>query len=160
MGNFLNKNESVEQEREAIHNLLEAACTIRHDLDSISSKFGLSRPQLSVLYILTEAHPEGCSRGEIIEGMVETCPDVTRLVDRLEEEGLVERYRCEKDARVSITKITQKGIDLFEETRGAYVDYLEQMGQLLSKKESKTISKLCKKINTQLTCADKLDKSA
>lgn len=149
MGQFLDKTKSVETEQEAVRNLLEAACVIRHDLDSISSRFGISRSQLEVLYLLKESYPEGCSRGEIINGLIETCPDVTRLVDRLEEEELVERFRSKQDARVSIAKITDKGLKLFDEAREAYLDYLEQISQRVTKKECETISYLCKKINQQ-----------
>ncbi|MDR8390595.1 MarR family transcriptional regulator [Aliifodinibius sp. S!AR15-10] len=160
MGEFIQNDDSVKTEREAVHNLMEAACSIRHDLDSISSDYGLSRSQVGVLYILKEAYPEGCSRGEIIDGLVETAPDVTRLVDRLEEEGLVERYRCKEDARVSIAKITEKGIDVFENARGTYLDYLRNMSKILTKSECETLSKLCKKIKSNLSKCNPLERTA
>lgn len=160
MGEFIKNNESTRIERETIHNLLEAACSVRHDLNTISSDFGISRPQLSVLYILKEAYPEGCSRGDIIEGMVETCPDVTRLIDRLEEEELVERYRCEEDARVSIAKITEKGIAIFDKAREAYLDYLERLGQLFTREECEIMSSFCKKLSEEMPRYKVLEKSA
>ncbi len=160
MGQFIKKNESTKVEQETIHNLLEAACSIRHDLDSISSDFGLGRSQLGVLYILKEAHPEGRSRKEIMDGLVDTCPDVTRLIDRLEDEGYVTRYRCEKDARVSMAKITDKGIAIFDKAREAYIAYLERMGQLFTEEECDLMSDFCKKVSEEMTRSKALEKSA
>lgn len=160
MGQFIKNNESTKVERETIHNLMEAACSIRHDLDSISSDVGISRSQLGVLYVLKEAYPEGSSRGEISDGLVETSPDVTRLIDRLEEEGLVERYRCKEDARVSIAKITEKGINVFSEAREAYLNYLEQVGRMFTKAECEAVSKFCKKISEEMPRSRALNKSA
>lgn len=160
MGQFIKNNESTKVERETIHNLMEAACSIRHDLDSISSDVGISRSQLGVLYVLKEAYPEGSSRGEISDGLVETSPDVTRLIDRLEEEGLVERYRCKEDARVSIAKITEKGINVFSEAREAYLNYLEQVGRMFTKAECEAVSTFCKKISEEMPRSRALNKSA
>lgn len=160
MGQFIKDSESTRVERETIHNLLEAACSIRHDLDAISSDFGISRSQLGVLQILKEAQPEGRSRKEIIDGLVEKCPDVTRLIDRLEEEGYVSRYRCEKDARVSMAKITDEGSAIFDRAREAYIAYLERMGKLFTEEECETMSDLCKRLSEEMTRSKNLQKSA
>lgn len=160
MGEFFKNNESVEAEQKAIQSLMEAACSIRHDLDSISSDFSISRPQLSVLHILKEAYPEGCSRGQIIDGLAESRPDVTRLVDRLEEEGLVERYRSEQDARVSVTKITDKGQKVYEEALDVYLDYLARISRVLTKKECETLSGICRKLSKKTCQFNTLNRSA
>ena len=49
------------------------------------------------------------------ERMVEQTPGVTRLIDRLERKGLVERIPCPKDRRRVFCQITPKGLDLLEE---------------------------------------------
>lgn len=46
------------------------------------------------------------------EHLIAQVPDVTRLVDRLAERGLVERCRIEDDRRVVMVKITRAGLDL------------------------------------------------
>jgi hypothetical protein len=38
--------------------------------------------------------------------MIERAPDITRLIDRLEKQGLAERDRSERDRRLSISRIT------------------------------------------------------
>jgi len=146
MGKIIEEIKSVETEQEALRTLFAASCAVRHDLDTISSGLSVSRSQMGVLYILKEAYPEGCSRGQIIDGLVEACPDVTRLIDGLEKHGLVERYRCEHDARVSIAKSTENGIQKYAEAQGFYQDYLEKLGQKLTKEEWEALTAFCEKI--------------
>jgi DNA-binding MarR family transcriptional regulator len=47
---------------------------------------------------------------------------LTRLVDRLERRGLVERRRCPSDARGLLAVLTDEGLRRFEEARPAHLD--------------------------------------
>src|SRR5277367_1900398 len=116
MGETLKKR--ISQERfespqvEAILNLLVASDYLRGKLDDVFAQFGISSGQYNVLRILKGAHPDGHSRCEVVRRMLEKAPDVTRLVDRLESQGLAERDRSDTDRRLSITRITEKGLEL------------------------------------------------
>jgi DNA-binding MarR family transcriptional regulator len=44
--------------------------------------------------------------------MITRDPDITRLLDRLERRGLIERWRDERDRRVVMAKITPEGLKL------------------------------------------------
>src|SRR5690606_41948918 len=50
--------------------------------------------------------------GEIAARMVTRDPDVTRLLDRLQKRGLIERGRGADDRRVVSTRITAEGLAL------------------------------------------------
>jgi DNA-binding MarR family transcriptional regulator len=41
--------------------------------------------------------------------------DVTRLVDRLEKSGLVQRFRTEEDRRVIYVRLTEAGLAMIDE---------------------------------------------
>ncbi|HEX8154655.1 MAG TPA: MarR family transcriptional regulator [Thermoanaerobaculia bacterium] len=71
----------------------------------------LSLSQYNVLRILRGAG-EGLPCGEISERMVRRDPDLTRLLDRLEARGLVERNRGTSDRRVVLASITDAGMEL------------------------------------------------
>ena len=73
---------------------------------------GLSAPQYNVLRILRGAGGTELSCHEVGERMVKRVPDVTRLLDRLEHRGLIERRRCPEDRRVVRTRITAEGLAL------------------------------------------------
>src|ERR1700724_4533423 len=65
----------------------------------------LSPTQYNVLRILRGA-PGGLPCGEIANRMITRDPDITRLLDRLENHGLVSRCRETKDRRMGLTRIT------------------------------------------------------
>ena len=75
----------------------------------------LTFPQYNVLRILRGAGRQGVSCGEISDRMVTRDSDITRLLDRLEGRGLVERGRDERDRRVVVQRITAKGLALLQE---------------------------------------------
>ena len=69
----------------------------------------ISPTQYNALRILQGAGKNGWTCSEIAERMVTRDPDITRLVDRLEDRGLVQRVRSEEDRRVVNVRITAKG---------------------------------------------------
>jgi DNA-binding MarR family transcriptional regulator len=70
---------------------------------------GLTPQQYNALRILRGGDARGLSCQTIGERMVYRVPDVTRMVDRLEKAGFVERGRIPEDRRVVLTRITAKG---------------------------------------------------
>jgi DNA-binding MarR family transcriptional regulator len=75
----------------------------------------LSAPQFNVLRILRGAGPDGLQCGQIAERMVDHDPDLTRLLDRLEARGMVEKTRGKKDRRVVVSCITKDGLAAVEQ---------------------------------------------
>jgi DNA-binding MarR family transcriptional regulator len=55
------------------------------------------------------------SCGEIGERLIARDADVTRLLDRLEKQGLVQRARDEADRRVVVTRPTERGLAVLDE---------------------------------------------
>jgi DNA-binding MarR family transcriptional regulator len=47
-----------------------------------------------------------------VERLIQRDPDVTRLLDRLERRGLIQRGRDDRDRRVVRTRITAAGLEL------------------------------------------------
>jgi DNA-binding MarR family transcriptional regulator len=72
---------------------------------------GLSLTQFNVLRILRGAGDQGLPCGEIVERLVTRDPDMTRLLDRLDRQGLVTRVRAVSDRRVVTARITSSGLD-------------------------------------------------
>jgi DNA-binding MarR family transcriptional regulator len=75
---------------------------------------GLTGPQYNVLRILRGAGDQHLSCHEVGERMITRVPDVTRLLDRLEQRGALRRWRCPEDRRVVRTCITESGLALLE----------------------------------------------
>lgn len=116
----LGKRIPFEQVEEELYvNLLRAFEHASGVVGGVIKTFGLSEPQYNVLRILRgheqlhEADPRpegpGVACGKIGAQMVSREPDVSRLIDRLEKAGLVERERCEHDRRVVRAVLTDAG---------------------------------------------------
>jgi MarR family transcriptional regulator, organic hydroperoxide resistance regulator len=100
----------------------EAVLNIQRTADHLSAAIGrvlkaadLSASQFNVLRILRGAGKDGLACGEIGERMVARDPDITRLLDRLEKRGVIERSRDGRDRRVVTTRITDAGLKILKE---------------------------------------------
>ncbi|MBD0319568.1 MAG: MarR family transcriptional regulator [Gemmatimonadetes bacterium] len=79
-------------------------------MSELLKEHDLTSTQYNVLRILRGAGRAGLTAGEIGERLITRDPDVTRLLDRMERRGLVERWRCTEDRRVVWTRITADGL--------------------------------------------------
>lgn len=77
--------------------------------DDLQEATGLTLAQYDVLLRLHEAPENTLRMGEIAEGVLVTTSGLTRVVDRLEQGGLVERLRVENDRRGVRVKLTESG---------------------------------------------------
>jgi DNA-binding MarR family transcriptional regulator len=86
---------------------------------------GISQSQYNILRILRGARPNAVKISEIAERMITRDPDVTRLVDRLIKQGLVQRERDSEDRRVVLVEITGAGLAMLarlDAPAGEYTD--------------------------------------
>ena len=98
-------------EEEASLNILRTAALLEHAVAERLRPHGLTMTQYNVLRILRGAGDEGLCRNEVGDRMLKAVPDVTRLLDRLVDAGLVVRDRNEDDRRFVTARITGKGLD-------------------------------------------------
>lgn len=113
LGNELKQNKPFETlEEEAVLSIARTAALIEHQATQALKPYTLSLSQYNVLRILRGAGADGLCRNEVGKRLVTEVPDVTRLLDRMEEAGLISRQRGAKDRRYVTTRITRKGLDL------------------------------------------------
>ncbi len=114
-------------EQEVFLNLQRTADALSRKIAAALKPLGLSGTQLNVLRILRGAGSQGLPCGEIGERMVTRDPDITRLLDRLERRGLIERCRESKDRRVITTRISEEGLRLLSEFDAREPEVLKEM---------------------------------
>jgi DNA-binding MarR family transcriptional regulator len=150
MGEILKKRLKQQKfsniEQEALLNLFIASNYLHSKLDTICWGFKITLAQFNVLRILKGAHPSGYPRGEIMRRMVEPAPDVTRLIDRLIKEGLVERFYSDKDRRLSLARITKNGISHLLKINPEVDKFISEYSSTLSKTEKEMLSNICEKL--------------
>ncbi len=141
------KQESFESPvQEALLNLLVAANHLRERFNQEFARYGITLSQYNVLRILKGVYPQGHSRGEIARRMLERAPDVTRLIGRLEKRGLVERLPSEEDGRLSIARITPKGLKLLEEMRTSVDALHAYFAERVVPPDQHELSRICEAI--------------
>lgn len=99
-------------EQETALNLYRTMDHLQQDSCRLLQDHGLSGPQYNFLRILRGRGGDGRSCCEIAADMITRTPDITRLVDRLEQAGLVERRRDPDDRRIVRVQITPTGLEL------------------------------------------------
>ncbi len=106
-------------------------------------EFGLSPAQYNVLRILRGAGEAGITCSEIGGRMIQRDPDVTRLLDRLVEQGLASRERSEQDRRVVVTRATPAAREALRQVDGRVLAYhTRQLGPLGAERLRKLASLL------------------
>ncbi len=94
---------------EVVLGLFRATDALRRTLAAAVEDAGLTLQQFNVLRILRGAGAQGLPTLEVGSRMLERTPGVTRLLDRLEREGLIERTRSSGDRRKVLARITDRG---------------------------------------------------
>jgi len=118
-------------EEEAFVNIQRTADALMQGVAATLKPMGLSPTQYNVLRILRGAEPDGLACREIAERMITRDPDITRLLDRLEDRALVARSRDRADRRVITTRIAEKGLRLLKDLDGPIAAlHVAQLGHL------------------------------
>jgi DNA-binding MarR family transcriptional regulator len=101
-----------------------------------------------VLLFLDEA-PQGRMRmSELADGVLLSRSGLTRLVDRMERDGLLRRERCEEDQRGWFAEITDEGRAVFERARRTHLAGVrERFLSHLSRDEQRTLAELWEKVS-------------
>jgi len=105
-------------EREIYLLLQHVSGELIHELATLLKSAGITPEQYHVLRILHDAGSAGTPLSTVAERSPVGDPDVTRLLDRLEQRGLARRDRDAADRRVVTARITSDGRRLLNQLEG------------------------------------------
>jgi DNA-binding MarR family transcriptional regulator len=97
-------------EQEAYLQLWRTYDRLRELDEQVFQRHGLTAQQYNALRILASARPGALSTSAVGARLVSRAADMTRLLDKLEERGLVVRRRCQENRRVVFVSITAAGV--------------------------------------------------
>jgi DNA-binding MarR family transcriptional regulator len=118
-------------EQEAVISLARTAALIEHRTAEMLRPHGITPTQYNALRILRGAGAEGLCRNDVGRRMVRLVPDATRLLDRLEQMGLVARSREDADRRYVRARLTPRGRQLVDSLDSVLLDAADrQVGHL------------------------------
>src|SRR3954468_13975731 len=118
-------------EQEAYLNLWRTYDRLRMLEDELFVQHELTAQQYNALRLLRAEHPGALPTLILAGKLVSHAPDITRLVDRLEERGLVARQRMADNRRVVQVGITDAGLALLKQLDQPVRDcHQRQLGHL------------------------------
>jgi DNA-binding MarR family transcriptional regulator len=121
--------DSVEQE--AYLHLWRTYDRLRAIEDELFEPMGLSAQQYNALRLLRAAAPETLTVQGLATRLISRAPDMTRLLDRLEERGLIVRTRRAGNRRIVDVSLTEAGRHLLDELAGPVREcHRRQLGHL------------------------------
>jgi DNA-binding MarR family transcriptional regulator len=120
------------REEELYLNLARTTEALSWKVVELLKSHELTGVQYNALRILRGAgSSDGLICSEISERLITKDSDITRLLERLENRGLISRERSAKDRRHVITKITGAGLKLLAELDEPVVNlHKQQLGHL------------------------------
>jgi DNA-binding MarR family transcriptional regulator len=130
-------------EQEVFLEVLRTGHALVHDLVELLKPYGLTQPQYNVLRILRGAGAAGLPTGEVGDRMVASRePDVTRLLVRMEERGLLERERRTDNRRFVTARITREGLKVLKALDGPVAEMHATQLRHMSRRELELLAGL------------------
>ena len=118
-------------EQEAFLNLWRTYDRLRAFEDELFAAHDLTPQQYNALRLLRSQHPQKIRTLDLARRLVSRAPDITRLLDKLEQRGLVDRDRPAENRRIVWIGITPAGIALLEELQKPIREcHVRQLGHL------------------------------
>ena len=129
----------------AVMQLIKAGHWLTDSVSKELKQYDIYEPQFNVLRILQGSKGTPRSVNFILERMIQRSSNVTRIVDKLEVKGLVERTVCGDDRRKMDIIITDKGSELLLKLNKTVAEFYEPMMKNLTSEEFETLELLIKK---------------
>jgi DNA-binding MarR family transcriptional regulator len=124
--------------------LAQASQLISTEFHAIVQANGLSVLEWRVLATLADSPP--ITIGQLAQQSVTKQPTVTRLLDRMEQQGYVERLSAAKDRRLTLVRMTRAGdkmiAGLIHKAHAHEASVLEPFGPKRSKELKKVLQEL------------------
>jgi DNA-binding MarR family transcriptional regulator len=118
-------------QQEAFLSLWRTYDRLRMLEDALFARYDLTAQQYNALRLLKAEHPSALPTLVLAGRLVSHAPDITRLVDRLQERGLAARQRLAENRRVVQVGITEAGLALLKELEQPVRDcHQRQLGHL------------------------------
>lgn len=137
------------EELSAWRGLLRAHAGLTRELDAeLTREHDLPLSSYEVLLFLADAEDGRMRMSELADSVLLSRSGLTRLVDRLERQGLLKRERCESDARGLFAEITPEGRRVFDAARHTHLDGVRKLFlSRFSRAELRAIGALWQKLD-------------
>ena len=123
MTTALSPSALTETELAAWRGMLRTHALLVKRLDSeLEAAHGLALTSYEVLLHVSGAEGHRMRMCDIADSVLLSRSGLTRLIDRLERDGLVERVTCDSDARGAFAKLTPEGERVFRDAQRTHLE--------------------------------------
>jgi DNA-binding MarR family transcriptional regulator len=144
---FSELNESTEKKRkfdsiqqEAYLSLWRTYDRLKAIEDQLFTLWQITPQQYNVLRLLEASNPKPVATLTLSSKLISRAPDITRMLDKLEQSGWIERIRSAEDRRTVLVKITLSGKKLVRDIAKPLAEsHIAQLGHL----SLKDLTQLC-----------------
>ena len=147
IGEDIQQKQFTSEFSKALINIRYTECWIGQKYNGFLKPSGLTTPQYNVLRILRGQYPNPATVNLLIERMIDKSSNASRIVDKLEEKGFVERRQCTNDRRAVDVIISQLGLDILKTLDGELA-ILEKGMKALTEEEAEQLNVLLDKIRS------------
>lgn len=109
--------------------------------ERLRREFGSTLPRFDVLATLSR-HPDGLRMNELSRLLMVSNGNVTGLVERLNEDGLLNRLPVANDRRAFVVKLTAEGQAEFDRQASAHQQWINELLGGLSSEEMQQLDRL------------------
>lgn len=110
-------------------------------IENYLKPYNLSSSKFNMMMIIQHhAGEKGISQVEIGKRLILTASNMTKQLDKLIAEGMVERFALKGDRRVNLIKITPTGAELLKKIWPGYIELLKSMTENFSIDERRNLS--------------------
>ncbi len=140
------RTDSAGEANDTLDHLLRAAAHIRLRLGEFLEQFALTEVRYSVLVALRIASLSGRSQSELAERLMQSESNISTLVERMQQEGLVDRLRSDADRRKRVLLLSPGGERLLDRVEIAKQNWAARLLRAVPADDRSTLGLLTKQL--------------
>lgn len=113
------------------------------------TEFDTTLPRFDVMAALAR-ESEGQTMGDVSRWLLVSSGNITGIISRLEEDGLVTRTRSTDDRRAHLVRLSRKGREEFKRMSSKHEKWIRNMLSGMTRKEMATLDDLLTKVKISL----------
>jgi len=110
--------------------------------DQQLSVHGISFSEFCILHRLFQAPQQRLSRIELANAVGLSASGITRLLQPMEKIHLVEKEQNARDARVSLVKLSDSGLQIYQDAKQSCSAFASQFSSPLTARQQETLAEL------------------
>jgi DNA-binding MarR family transcriptional regulator len=133
-----------------IDQIQRAAQILKNRLAEHFQTFGLNEIRYSVIRMVHEAAPHGCSQTDLADALDQSESSISTLVERMRTDNLIYRLRSKLDRRKRVLILTERGQSILQQIEQCHAERLEQMMKNFGPEQRLRLSQLLDELLSHL----------